>query len=56
MTTDSPSQYSWQKHRFKPKAVLKETILELIATKEYSKQELVLLLEIAKDKLGNKHG
>jgi len=34
----------------------KETILELIATKEYSKQELVLLLEIAKDKLGNKHG
>jgi hypothetical protein len=48
-----PSEYSWQKHQWKSKASLKTTINELVTLKELSKKELILLVELIKDHLGN---
>lgn len=48
-----PSEYSWQKHKWKNKAHLKTTVNELVALKELSKKELILLVELIKDHLGN---
>lgn len=48
-----PSEYSWQKHKWKSKANLKTTINELVTLKDLSKKELILLVELIKDHLGN---
>lgn len=48
-----PSEYSWQKHKWKSEANLKTTINELITLKDLSKKELILLVELIKDHLGN---
>ena len=48
-----PSEYSWQKHQWKSKANLKTTINELVTLKDLSKKELILLIELIKDHLGN---
>ncbi len=48
-----PSEYSWQKHKWKSKAHLKTTVNELVTLKELSKKELILLVELIKDHLGN---
>ena len=48
-----PSEYSWQKHKWKSKGNLKTTINELVTLKDLSKKELILLIELIKDHLGN---
>lgn len=48
-----PSEYSWQKHQWKSKGNLKTTINELVTLKDLSKKELILLIELIKDHLGN---
>jgi hypothetical protein len=48
-----PSEYSWQKHQWKSKSNLKTTINKLVTLKDLSKKELILLIELIKDHLGN---
>lgn len=44
-----PSEHAVQKHSYKSKKILKQTIVDLICEKELTKNELIALIEIIKN-------